>query len=514
MIEILETLPFGFVMELQNTNPYFSQEEYKLYLNNQMYGVYNKNVVSVFGLKPETRYQAEIKISKETFRFEVETKKLGYLININDYNAAGDGKQNDTSAINTAVYTAPQGAVVYIPKGTYLVDQIYLKSDVDVYLEKGSCIKQNIRRESLSVLKGYQKDYHHADAAVNASWEGNPLDTYCGIFFGYEVNSSKIYGEGCVDGSGAEGGWWNLPKKKQVAYRPKNIFLNHCSNLTLIGITSRNSASWNVHPFYCKDIRFYDLHLESEKTSPNTDGINPESCTDVVIKGCRFEVGDDCIAVKSGKYFMSRFEYQPCENLYVRNCYMGNGHGAIALGSEISCGVRNLLVEQCYMDGTDRGIRIKTRRGRGSGSILDQIKLRNLKMNHVRHCLSINMFYNCDPDGKGDYVKNKEVTRKDEMTPEIRNIEISGIEANDITGCAVFLYGLPESKIGKVIIKESRFGFSKQRNNEEPEMLEDFETIPDLGIFIKNVKDVIIQETEFVGEYVSIFEKEEERGTY
>lgn len=495
-------------MELQNEHAYFCGREYELYLDDQLYGVFKQNVVAIYGLEPKRIYNIKIKNAEEELGFVVETQAVTYLINVHDYNAVGDGQQDDTAAINTAIYTAPAGAVIYIPAGTYLVSQVYLKSGVDLYLEKGSIIKQNTNRNSLGIIKGYQKDYHHMDARVNASWEGNPLDTYCGVFFGYEVKNIKIYGAGIIDGSGAEGGWWENAKVKNRAFRPKNIFLNHCSNIIISGIKSQNSACWNIHPFYCKDISFYALSLVSEKNSVNTDGIDPESCQNVNIVGCHFAVGDDCVALKSGKYFMSHFDYQPCEKITIRNCYMGDGHGGIAIGSEISCGVRDLKVERCYMDGTDRGVRIKSRRGRGNRSVLENIQLLDIEMNQVRHCLGINMFYHCDPDGKSPYVQTREALPKDEMTPEIQNIELSGMTATDIKGCAIFMYGLPESKIGRVTIKGCSFSFSKERINEVPEMLEDFEVIPNLGVFIKNAGAITISDNQFIGDYVSIFDEE------
>lgn len=512
MVKILERTPFGFVMELQNEYAYFAKEEYKLYLNDQLYGVFKQNVVAIFGLEPKQIYDIKIKSADEEIVLTVETRAITYLINIYDYNATGDGQCDDTGAINTAIYTAPKGAVVYIPAGTYLVNQIYLKSGVDIYLEEGSVIKQNTDRNNLSVIKGYQKDYHHTDARVNASWEGNPLDSYCGIFFGYDVEHVKIYGAGVIDGSGREGGWWENAKVKNVAFRPKNIFLNRCTDITISGIKSQNSACWNVHPLYCEDLYFYGLSLASDKDSVNTDGIDPESCKNVNIVGCRFTVGDDCVALKSGKYFMSQTDYQPCEKIIVRNCYMGDGHGGIAIGSEISSGVRELTVEKCYMDGTDRGVRVKTRRGRGDRSVLEQIRLVNIEMNHVRHCLAINMFYHCDPDGKSEYVQTRNALPKDEMTPQIQNIEISKMNAKDIRGCGIFMYGLPESKIANVTITGCHLSFCNERINEVPEMLEDFDVIPNLGIFIENADAINMEDNTFVGDYVSIIDEEGKNG--
>ena len=505
-IKMLEITPFGFVFELENNKPYESGAMYSLFLNNQEVGVYTQNVISVFGLNPNTYYEGKLKAKDHEILFEVTTQEVNFVINVGDYNAIGNGIADDTAAINTAIYTAPKGAVVYVPAGTYLVNTIFLKSDIDLYLEKDAVLMQTTNRQNLSIIKGFQKNYQHTDVTINTSWEGSPLDTYGHVIYGLEVENTRIYGYGSINGQGEEGNWWKEKGGKSKAYRPRNIFLNCCQNMSIIGITSRNSASWNTHPFYCTNMRFYGMWLKSPHDSANTDGINPESSVNIEIIGCRFDVGDDCIAIKSGKYFMSQFKLQPTENITIRNCYMGDGHGGIALGSEISGGVKNLTVSQCLMEGTDRGIRIKTRRGRGKDSILDGIRLSNIQMKKVQHGIALNMFYFCDPDGKTLYVRDKTVTVKDDMTPTIRDVEIDNVRAEDIRGCGIFMYGLPENKIDGVKIRNCHFGFAEgdaRTTTEQPEMLEGFIAEQELGVFIKNAANVTLDNNTFSGEYTT-----------
>lgn len=523
-IKFLTNTPFGFVMEIQNEEAYYSGYHYELLLNGESRGTYDKNVVPVFGLKPDTDYQVSLRIigddgentgnaenavNAESISAEIHTEKPGYLLDVHDFNALGDGESDDTLAINTAIYLAPKGSCVYIKKGTYIVSSILLKSDVDIYLEEGCLIKRTGDRTSMSTAPGYLKNYDYSRSTVLASWEGNPLDSYSSLIFGYEADNVRIYGDGIIDGNGEDGKWWDDRYEKNVGYRPRNLFINHCTDITIAGITSRNSAAWNFHPFYSENVHIYGVSLKSKEISPNTDGCNPESCKNVDIVGCHFSVGDDCIAIKSGKYFMSTYDYKPCENLYIANCYMGDGHGGITLGSEISCGVRNLTVEKCFMDGTDRGIRIKTRRGRGSGSILDNIVIKNLYMNNVLHGITFNMYYHCDPDGKSAYVQNKEYQPKDEYTPEIKNVFIENVKAYDIRGCAIFLYGLPESMIENVKITGNTFTFNKNRIQSPPAMLQGFEMVDNLGVFIRNAKKLELRDNTIVGEYVSMIEADE-----
>lgn len=518
MYKVLENTAFGFVIELNNESAYYS-ENYEVYLNGEFYTKDNVNVLSVFGLKPSTEYNVCFKFEDREVEVNVTTKEVGYLVNVKDYNAIGDGVIDDTSAILMAIYTAPKNATVYFPKGEYLVNHILLKSNVNLYFEDGVVIKQSFKRHKLAIIKGYQKDYDHTEAEVNGSWEGNPLDTYCPLIYGKDVKNVTIYGNGVIDGNGDISGFWNDPKSAKVngvwdnpnderlAYRPKNIEFVHCKNISVLGLTSRNSASWNVHPMYSKHIKFYCLTLESIETSPNTDGLNPESCEDVEIIGCKFSVGDDCIAIKSGKYFMSVGElHKPCKEIIVRNCKMEKGHGAIVVGSEISNGVIDVTVSQCYFENTDRGIRIKTRRGRGEKSVIDNIKIENVVMDNVVHGVVLNMFYYCDPDGHSDYVRSKLPLEITEETPSIKRIFINNVKFKNVDGVGIFAYGLPEQKIEVLSIKNSEFSFTGGKTDIEPAMLDDFEPVDNLGIFIKNVDKFEDENNVYIGEYKTIIE--------
>ncbi len=506
MYKILSKNAFGFVVELEN-NDCFATENYEVIINNVKYCEDNKNVISVFNLKPDTSYDVVVKFKDKEIIFDLKTEKVDFLLNVKDYNAIGNGVADDTSAINTVLYIAPKNATIYFPKGEYLVNNILLKSNTNIYFEDGVVIKQNFVRQNLSILNGYQKNYDHSKATVNTSWEGNPLSTYCPLIYGKDVENVIIYGNGVIDGNGDISGFWENPKVKNIAYRPKNVELVNCSDISIIGITSRNSASWNVHPFYSNNIKLYNMNLESIDTSPNTDGINPESCDNVEIIGCRFSVGDDCIAIKSGKYFMSFGEnYRVCKNIVVRNCKMERGHGAIVVGSEISNGVKDVTVEKCHFTNTDRGIRVKTRRGRGAKSVIDNIQINNVIMDKVIHGVVLNMFYFCDPDGHSEYVRSKEALEVTEETPSIKKIYINNVQFNDLVGTGIFAYGLPEQKIELLSIKNSKFSFVEGHTDVEPAMLDDFEPDDELGIFIKNVDSFKDENNVYIGKYKKIID--------
>lgn len=504
----MQTTPFGFVAELENGLCYGGENQ-TLYLNGEKYGEYSQNVFSVFGLESGSVYSAELEGSKGSDFFVVKTEKLSYKINVRDYNAAGNGEANDTAAINLAIYLAAKGSVVYFPKGRYKVDLVLLKSGVDLYLEKGAILVHNTERTSLGVIKAYQKDYRFESVSVNASWEGNPLDCYCGVVYGKDVQNVRIYGEGVIDGSGEQGGWWLYPKTKDIAFRPKNLALANCRDIEVSGITSQNSASWNIHPFYCENIRFLALHLKSDSDSPNTDGINPESSENVEIVGCHFSVGDDCVAVKSGKIFMSRKHFKRTRNIHIRNCLMEKGHGGVAIGSEISCGLQGVTVSQCRFLETDRGLRIKTRRGRGELSEIDGISFSNVEMHSVRHPLVVNMFYSCDPDGGSDYVTSRAMHPRDGETPFVGRVLFKNVAAADISGAAVFACGLPESPVKEITVENCSFSFAEARTLEPPAMMEGFEPMENLGFFIENVESFNFTGNDIKGKHVDVINGEE-----
>ena len=241
------------------------------------------------------------------------------------------------------------------------------------------------------------------------------------------------------------------------------------------------------------------LCVKADEASPNTDGIVPESCHAVEIVGCNISVGGECVAVRAGKYYMSIKHRKPARSVTIRNCFMEKGQGGVTIGSEMSSGVYGVDVAQCLFQGTDRGLRIRTRRGRGEYGVVDGVTFQNISMNRVKHCFVVNMYCNMDPDGKSDYVKSKEMRPFDEFTPSIKNIWLVNVHAKEVLGCAIFIYGLPESKVNQVLVRDSSFDFAKERVNECPDVMDDFEVIKDLGIFLENTSEVIMSDNIVTG---------------
>ena len=134
--------------------------------------------------------------------------------------------------------------------------------------------------------------------------------------------------------------WWSEENRQSSPHRPRMLFLSHCKHIRVQGLRFSMCPSWCIHPCFCSDLGIYDVEIINPEDSPNSDGINPESCEDVEIAGCHFSLGDDCIAIKSGKGRRAQENPVPGSHIQIRQCFMENGHGGVTIGSEISSGVQ------------------------------------------------------------------------------------------------------------------------------------------------------------------------------
>ncbi len=266
------------------------------------------------------------------------------------------------------------------------------------------------------------------------------------------------------------------------------------------GVTIQNSPSWNIHPYFCQDIRFIGISVKGPADSPNTDGLDPESCKNVDIIGVYFSVGDDCIAIKSGKIYMGAKYKTPSENLLIRQCCMRDGHGSITIGSEMAGGVKNLNVENCLFLHTDRGLRIKTRRGRGKDAIVTGIRFENILMDNVMTPVVFNEFYFCDSDGHSEYVQSKEPYPVDERTPFLGDFLFKNLVATNCHAAASYMYGLPEKKIHDVTFDNCEFSFSENPKAGVPAMMDGAEAQTNTGIFAKNIEHFTVRNVKVSGQ--------------
>jgi len=486
----------SFTFELENNAVYYAPKAYDVLINGKkvLSGV-KRNVFSLYNLTPNTEYE----ISANGAVLRVKTELETTLLNVLDFGAKGDGKTDDTMAIQSAFLAAPKGSRVLIPQGTYLVKPLFLVSDITIELTKGATLLGETDRHKYPILPAQYPLIDGSTFELN-SWEGTPAATYASIITGINVTNVKIIGEGVVDANAQNSDWWVNAKVKRIAWRPKGVFLSNCQNIGFQGITVKNTPSWNLHPYFSNHLDFIDLVIESPKDSPNTDGCDPESCDQVNVIGVNFSVGDDCIAIKSGKYDMGMKYRKPTSNMTIRNCMMAYGHGAVVLGSEMSGGVTDLTVKQCYFLKTDRGLRIKTRRGRGESAVIDGITFENIYMDNVIVPFSGNMFYHCDPDGKTEYVWSKEALPVDERTPYLGCFTFKDITAVNAESAASYFYGLPEQPIASITLENVSVTINPKAQPFKPIMMCHLEEQLKLGFVFRNVGKVLAKNVSIKGQ--------------
>ena len=490
MIKVLFTSSTSACFEWHNDLPYYKGEEYKIYLNGVEAYSGNTNVFSLFDLTPNTKYT----ITSPSLEGELEfiTNSESAAINVRDFGAVGNGVTDDTMAVQTAINCLPRGGRLYFPMGTYVVAPLCLKSHITLDIPEGSKLLGSTDRSRYPVIPGFTVDMVSGEEHFFGTWEGNAIPMHQALIFAEHAEDITIVGKGVVDGNAPAAGWW-LDFKERPVGRPRLMFFNRCDGVRVHGIHACDAASWQMHPYFSTNVDFLDMFISAPKDSPNTDAIDPEACDKVNIIGCRFSVGDDCIAIKSGKIEIGRRFKQPANLHTIRNCIMQFGHGAVTLGSEMAGGVTNLTVNRCVFKQTDRGLRIKTRRGRGKDAVIDGVVFENIKMEDVLTPIVINMWYNCcDPDKHSEYVWSREHLPVDDRTPYLGKFTFKNMVCEDCEAAACYCDGLPERPIEEITVENILFTFSPNAKPSRPAMREFMEEFCRKGMYFDNVKRLVI----------------------
>ena len=351
--------------------------------------------------------------------------------NITNYGAKGDGKTDCTAAIAKAIRecTLAGGGRVVAPQGIFLTASIHLSSNVNLHVPAGATLL-------------FIQDPARYLPLVATRFEGVELMNYSPFIYADGQENIAITGEGTLDGNADESHWWpwkaraaapnedsrttlfgmgekGVPLAQRIfgekgTLRP--CFIQPCRsrNVLIEGVTILRSPMWEVTPYDCTNVTIRGVNVVSH--GPNNDGCDPDSCRDVLIENCRFDTGDDCIAIKSGRDRDGRQLAKPTENVVIRNCQMKNGHGGITIGSEMSGGVRNVLVENCTLSSPNlnQALRFKTNAMRGG--VIENVYFRNIEIGEVADAvLQIDFYY--------------ETGDKGPEHPLVRNIEVSGLNA-------------------------------------------------------------------------------------
>ena len=484
-------------LEWQGTSPYYTENAYTVYLNGQVAVEGNTNVFSFFDLDPATEYILTADGYEGEYRFTTAAETAA--LSVRDFGAVGDGVTDDTVALQTAINCLPRGARLIFDQGTYLTGPLCLKSHITLDIKKDATILGHHDRSKYPVIPGKLTDAKGGRELHFGTWEGNAVSMHQALLFAEYAEDITVVGQGAVDGNAEAAGWW-IDVKSHPHGRPRLLFVNRCEGVRVHGIHARNSASWQMHPYFSKNVDFIDMLISAPKDSPNTDAIDPEACDRVDIIGCRFSVGDDCIAIKSGKIDIGREFKTPASRHTIRNCLMQFGHGAVTLGSEMAGGVTDLTVNRCIFNRTDRGLRIKTRRGRGKDAIIDGVLFENIKMDGVITPIVINMWYNCcDPDRNSEYVWSREHLPIDERTPYLGEFTFRDMECLDCEAAACYCDGLPEMPINSITLERIHFTFSPDARPFRPAMREFMEEFCRVGMYIDNVKKLTVSDVTLEG---------------
>ena len=404
-----------------------------------------------------------------------------------DITRYGARANDSTAAIRKAIAecAAAGGGRVVVPPGDFLTGPIHLQSRVELHLAQGATLR-------------FSRDPQAFLPAVFTRWEGTECWNYSPLIYALDQEDIAITGLGTLDGQADQEHWWNwkgrdkrepnqakdraalqemgedgIAVKDRVFgaghfLRPQFIQPYRCKNVLIEGVTIRNSPMWEIHPVLCRNVTVRNVKIDSH--GPNNDGCDPESCTDVLIQGCVFDTGDDCIAIKSGRNADGRRLNAPCENLIVEDCTMKDGHGGVSIGSEISGGVRNVFIQNCKMSSPhlERALRIKTNSYRGG--TIENIYFRGVTIGEVSaDAVQIDFLYE---EGEGG-----------PFQPVVRNIEISGVTCGRAMD-ALNLRGYASAPIRNVRVERCTF-----KNAAKPNVIEHVEGLEMRSVTI-NGKEV------------------------
>lgn len=363
------------------------------------------------------------------------------MLSITEKNARGDGKTVNTAAIQNAIDSCHRagGGVVLVPRGCFVSGPLTLRGNVRLHLEPGAVLRAVSDISSWPVIPDPY------------SGKKGERDVYQPFIYAENVSNIGIGGAGVIDGSGEV--WWAGERDNTLEYRrPRLIAPSGCSRVSIEGLKLINSQQWTVNPVCCNDVSIHGLTINNPEDSPNTDGINPDSCKNVRIFDCHIDVGDDCIAVKSGTEDSIRpAELAACENLAISDCVMAHGHGAVVCGSEMSGDIRNLTISNCIFKGTERGLRFKSRRGRGG--IIENIRAYGIVMDSVQTPFVANLFYKC---GLKDAPRVTDLSPHPvgADTPRIERLRFSHITARNAQFAAGVFNGLPEMPLRDIALQD------------------------------------------------------------
>lgn len=430
-------------------------------IRNSKYEGLVKDITEKYLTHPDGQYNG----TKDQLKNDKEYISKSLINNSKVVRFYGDAIQ---AAIDEA--TSNGGGKVIIPGSNdsespniYYTGAINIKSNVELHIEKNAIVK---------FVRNKSNEYY---PLVYTRFEGVELMNFSPLIYSYEEENISVTGEGILDGNADEFNWmpWKFgyfnEEDQQIqrerlfelgqieadvrierifkddisTIRPPFIQFYKSKNILLADVKIINSPFWEVNPVLCENIKVNSIKIESNLY--NNDGVDPESCKNVIIENCKFLTGDDCIAIKSGRNNDGRRIGVPCENIIIRNNFFQDGHGGITIGSEISGGVNNILAHDNYFDSKelDYPIRFKTNAERGG--TLENIYIKNSVVNKSKLAvIHADFFY--EEGTNGD---NKPILRNIALS-NIKTIDGGSIDAKN----SIYLKGFKDSPIENILLED------------------------------------------------------------
>lgn len=332
---------------------------YQILVNGKEAGSSKKTNFLLSNLQPSTWYTVTIKVNGTRLKansIRFKTAEKGTVYNILDFGAKDDSSFLNTKAIQSAIDACSPGGTVLIPKGVFKSGALWLKSNMTLRIEKGA------------VLKGSVNPADYLPKYLNR-FEGWEMETYASLINAgkldrsetYSVKNLRITGGGTISGGGRT--LSNaIIKTDGLRGRGRLICLMNCQDVSIDNLAIKEPPCWTIHYIYSDNITLHNLDIHSDVR--NGDGVDPDSSTDSYIFNCSFDTGDDCIAIKSGKNPEGFYVAKPTRNVRITDCDFKRGHG-ISIGSEMSGGVSDVLVQDCKAGNLLHGMQIKGTKDRG-----------------------------------------------------------------------------------------------------------------------------------------------------
>lgn len=383
-------------------------------------------------------------------RFNIP-KFADFETSIAQHGAIGDGKSDCTAAIAAAIAACEQagGGRVVVPPGQWFTGPVHLRSGVNLHLAEGAILR-------------FSSDPSLYLPPVFVRWGGLECYNYSPLIYARNCRDVAITGRGVVMGGGRP--WWDWHKPEQQAkarlhqmasqgvpvsqrrfgspqapLRPQLILAIDCVNVLLEDFTiAEGGPLWNVHAAYCRNVVIRRLRIETAG-GPNSDGIDIDSCRNVLIADCEISTASDCVSLKSGLNEDGWRVNKPTENVIIRGLRATAGHSGLAIGSDMSGSIRNVLASNCRFVGTEVGIKLKAARGRGG--IVENVFLQNIEMDRIGgDAIQLTTRYPSFANSEG-------------KVPTFRNIRISNVNCQQAQ-TAVRMIGLPDRAIQNVVLQD------------------------------------------------------------